>query len=506
MTTPKVSTGAAPGKRVKDEAKPLPRTTGGNSKTPPLVMSQAAKARKAEDKALCDKYCDDKGDPVPFRETIARAADLDDTDYETERRDMARGSGVRVSVLDQQRDLAMCSEPEVPAAMLEEEAAKLEAECAESAKSIIACEDVLELLMKETRKVIAGEERNVKLLYLACTSRPFPIKQTMNIVIKGPSSAGKSEIRDRLLAFLPPESVITFTSMTEHALIYDSRDYEHKILSMAEAVSIDESNRQNLFLRELISKGRIEHKTPSGTITKDGPVVFLVTTTKDKLHPENETRMLSTTVDADEAQTAAVIDKVMRIEGLNDTDAAIDVKPWQDFQRWLEIGNTEVVVPFSPRLGELMAKDTIRVRRDVSQVLAAIKAHALLHRNHRKLDERGQIIAEMRDYAAIFELLNSILGTKPSGIMQETIEAVGTSKSGVTALHVGKLLGITKSAAGHRLRDAEAEGLVINMQAKRGQPGKYRVVDSAALPTPADLQKTRATVLPKAKKHCKTRG
>jgi hypothetical protein len=80
---------------------------------------------------------------------------------------------------------------------------------------------------------------------------------------------------------------------------------------MAEAVATEEQSFQDYLLRELMSEGRINHATVlkigdqivSVTIRKEGPIAFLVTTTKAKLHPENETRMLSLEIDDTEKQT-----------------------------------------------------------------------------------------------------------------------------------------------------------------------------------------------------------
>ena len=76
-----------------------------------------------------------------------------------------------------------------PAIMTAEEDAKLNEQLAHS---IIACTDVLGLFEQEIAKRLAGEERNAKLLYLGCTSRLM--RKPMSIAIKGPSSAGKSNL------------------------------------------------------------------------------------------------------------------------------------------------------------------------------------------------------------------------------------------------------------------------------------------------------------------------
>jgi len=119
--------------------------------------------------------------------------------------------------------------------------------------------------------------------------------------------------------------------MTEKALIYFEGDLAHKIFSMGEAVATEEQSFQDYLLRELISEGRINHVTPqkigdqitSVTIRKEGPVAFLVTTTKAKLHPENETRMLSLEIDDTERQTKNVLMKVAEVRGLNHPSSSV---------------------------------------------------------------------------------------------------------------------------------------------------------------------------------------
>ena len=114
---------------------------------------------------------------------------------------------------------------------------------AASAREIIECEDVLGLFIEDFSRFIVGEERLAKLLYLASTTRLFD--KGMHVAIKGPSSAGKSEIRETVLKYMPPEDVISFTSLSEKALLYFPDDFAHKILSMAEAQRGSETDFQD---------------------------------------------------------------------------------------------------------------------------------------------------------------------------------------------------------------------------------------------------------------------
>ena len=286
---------------------------------------------------------------------------------------------------------------------------------------------------------------------------------------------------------------MAFTSLSEKSLIYYDGDFAHKIFSMGEASATDEQDFQDYLLRELMSEGRIRHSTVqkvgneliATTIEKQGPVAFLVTTTKNKLHPENETRMLSLEIDDSEKQTKSVLDKVAQVEGLNQSTAQIDYKPWHDYQRWLEQGPRRVVLPYAAILAELIPAASVRLRRDIGQVIRAIKAHALLHREQRERDNEGQIIADIEhDYEAVRPLLNSILaegsGVAVSPATIQTIDAVQTATAklleteGASAQDIANILKLDKSAAWRRLTAARQEGFIVNLEQRRGMPGKYR--------------------------------
>ena len=375
-----------------------------------------------------------------------------------------------------------------------------------SAGAIIDSDDVLGLFEKAWAKVVAGEQRNAKLLYLVATSRLFD--KCMSAAVKGPSSAGKSQIRTKVLDFMPPEDVVAFSTLSEKALLYTEDDFPHKILSMGEAAGAEEQSLQDYLLRELISEGKLHYPVVQKignelvtiTVEKNGPVCFLVTTTKAALNPENETRMLSLEIDDSGEQTTVVIDKLAETIGLNAESTVINYEPWRDFQRWLAAGNCAVVVPFARELGQLIPPRSVKLRRDFSQILLAIKAHALLHRARRQLDERGQVVADLeQDYCPVAELMGGIVaeasGTSVSKELQQTIDAVQAATAalsadeGATADKIAKLLKLDKSSAWRRLRVAMNKDYIVNLEQRRGQPGRYRLTSQeveaeAILPSP----------------------
>lgn len=446
---------------------------------------------------------------------LARLALLPELEYQLEREPAGKRLGLNLKVLDKEVKARR------PKKAAKQEPAFDPDKLAGSASHIIRHPDILSLFAKDFAKVIAGETVNGKLLYLIGTSRLFA--KPMNAAIKGTSAGGKSEIRKRILNFFPAEDVVSFTSLSEKALIYYEGDFSHKILSMGEAVAADEQSFQDYLLRELMSEGCIRHRSVQKigseivpvAVEKQGPVAFLVTTTKNKLHAENETRMLSLEIDDSENQTRKVLDKVAQA-ALHDL-ASVDYKPWQDFQRWLAAGDRVVVVPYAAEMVDLIPPVAVRLRRDVGQIIAAIQAHALLHRDQRDRDEAGRIVADIEhDYDAVRKLMNAIVaegsGVAVNPAMTETIEAVAkatlglSQDEGANSKDIAKLLKLDQSATWRRLSAACSDGYVCNLEQRRRMPGKYRTTGQkiepvAILPLTDDLAERRAPYTPQKSTH-----
>ena len=382
---------------------------------------------------------------------------------------------------------------------------------AESARDIIDSDNVLALFTEDLDRQIAGERDLAKLLYLVGTSRL--LDKTMHAAIKGTSAAGKSIIRRSVLEFFPPEHVIAFTSLSEKVLLYSADDYAHKILSMGEAISGDELKFQDYLLRELMSENKLIYKTMRKgkdgnneelTIEKNGPVSFLVTTTRGMLHPENETRMLSLEVNDRDKQTRRVINKLAVVEGFNLRPHTADFARWHAYQRWLAAGECGVYIPWALVLSKAIVNTkSVRLRRDFSQLLCAIKAHTLLHRAHRKRSRplRWIVATIEQDYAAVLALLADPLATaaevKMHRNMVETVAAVRAKQThgGARVMEIADHLRLDRSTTWRRLNAAERAGYIHNLEERKGRPGRFEVsergVDDAAselLPTVAELR------------------
>jgi hypothetical protein len=275
-------------------------------------------------------------------------------------------------------------------------------------------------------------------------------------------------------------------------------------------------------LRELMSEGRLRYPVPQKvgkeivtvTVEKNGPVAFMVTTTRASLHEENETRLLTLETDDSPEQTRAVIEKIAEVEG-EAGGSSIEYGPWHHYQRWLAAGERRVAIPWALALARHIPVRAVRARRDFGQLLRAVKAHALLHRFHRERNEKGCIVATITavddgeagaprlqgDYEAIRELFADILAEASESTLsdkqQQTVKAVDNlqpvlpakdlsgnilKSEGATTEMVAKELGVDRTTAFRRLRVVERKGLILNLEPRPNpRPSYWRTVPGSKL-------------------------
>ena len=162
-----------------------------------------------------------------------------------------------------------------------------------------------------TRLGVVGERRGAKLIYLAVTSRL--LERPVSVAVKGPSSGGKSFVTESVLKLFPASAFHALTAMSDRALAYSNEPLKHRHLVIFEAAGMS-GEFATYLIRSLLSEGRLRYETVEKTkdglaprlIEREGPTGLIVTTTALRLHPENETRMLSLTVSDTTEQTAFV--------------------------------------------------------------------------------------------------------------------------------------------------------------------------------------------------------
>jgi hypothetical protein len=356
--------------------------------------------------------------------------------------------------------------------------------------------DILARFAAEMASIgVAGEIHVAKLVYLVVTSR-F-LDRIVSLAVKGPSAGGKSFLVQTVIKYFPPSAYHALTAMSERNLAYDQEPLQHRILVIYEAEGMA-GDMQSYFIRSLLSEGMIRYafveKTKAGLnsrlIEREGPTGLIVTTTAVRLHPENETRLLSITVSDTPDQTRAVLHALA-----GGTGREGDVGPWHELQEWLAEGPTDVDVPYARALAEAIPPVAVRLRRDFSTLLSLIRAHALLHRATREI-VNGEIVATIVDYAAVRELVVDLVSdavelTVPESV-RETVEKVGylTLNGGETSIaRIAAALGLDRSSTTRRVKASIERGYVKNIEEKRGLPSRLALGD----PLPDEV-----TILPTA--------
>jgi hypothetical protein len=349
---------------------------------------------------------------------------------------------------------------------------------------------ILDEFASELSRVgVVGERRAAQLIYLAVTSRL--LDRPVSVAVKGPSSGGKSFVVESTLKFFPLEAYYSLTAMSDRALAYSSEPLKHRHLVIYEAAGMA-SDFATYLIRSLLSEGRVRYETVEKTkeglvprlIEREGPTGLIVTTTNLRLHPENETRMLSLTITDTCEQTAAVF-RALAQEAHRDE---IDLTRWQALQTWIATGPSRVSISFAHRLAELVPPVAVRLRRDFKTVLMLIRAHAMLHQASRRRDEDGRIIAQIQDYVVVRELIADLVAVgvdatvKPE--VREVVRAVSAliekGQQEVRQSELKSALQLDKSAISRRVADALDGGFLKNLEDRKGRPA--RLIIGEALP------------------------
>jgi len=360
--------------------------------------------------------------------------------------------------------------------------------------------NLLNLFADTISSGLAGEERLAKIVYLVVTSRL--LDRIVSIVVKGPSSAGKSFVVEKVLSFFPDDAYYALSAMSEHAMAYGTEPLQHRFLVLYEAAGMH-SDLATYLVRSLLSEGRVRYETVEKVkggglkprlIEREGPTGLIVTTTEVKLHPENETRLLSLTVSDTPGQTKAVL-----LAQAGESEP-IDTEPWRDLQAWLAQQPNAVNIPYASQLAELIPPVAVRLRRDFPAVLALIRSHAILHQATRARDHRQRVVATIEDYAVVRDLVADLVAEGAERTVSATVrETVGVvakllaATDTTTVTSVAEALGLDKSATLRRVRVATERGYVRNLEEKRGRPARLVLGDDlpdnfVVLPEPARLQ------------------
>jgi hypothetical protein len=344
--------------------------------------------------------------------------------------------------------------------------------------------DILNRFAREIGRRVSGEVRTAKLLYLALTSRV--LGRPVSVAVKGPSSGGKTYLVERVLDFFPDAAYHALTAMSDRALAYSEEPIKHRFLVFFEAEGMA-SDFATYLMRSLLSEGRLRYefveKTSEGLrvrlIEREGPTGLVVTTTAVRMHPENETRLLSLTVTDTREQTRDILASLAKSK-----TEVTDLTPWLASPA----AERKVAIPYAPALAELVPPVAVRLRRDFGAVLNLIQTHAILHQVSHERNEEGHIVATLDDYARVRDLVDDLISegieaTVPESV-REVVEAAvqlhEEEDEPVTSAALARELELDRTAASRRVRSAKDRGYLRDLEDNPRRPS--RIVPGDPLP------------------------
>lgn len=132
------------------------------------------------------------------------------------------------------------------------------------------------------------------------------------------------------------------------------------------------------------------------------------TTTKNHLHPENETRVFPIYLDESEIQTSRIVGSILKEasgHASGEGERERIQQRWQDAIRLLE--PADVVIPYAERIE--IPNSPLRIRRDARRLVDVVRVIAWVYQHQRERDDKGRIKATDSDFHEALRLVSDSL-------------------------------------------------------------------------------------------------
>lgn len=345
-------------------------------------------------------------------------------------------------------------------------------------KHIATAPEIMSLVDQRLREFGDLDVKERKLLWLSAHTRWW--KPCVNVGVFGPPASGKTTMIDQVIPFFPKNVFEIITSLSPKALGYDKTPYKNRYIYLKEYGGLDgpDGNDQ---LRSLIWDGHLSakrvNKSKGGAnavenFTIEGPTGFFMTTTKEAIHPENQSRMLSIHVEATEDRIGQILAAQGKAAENPGATTKVDFSDFHFFEQWLAIRNKEVAIPFWSTLTGMLFKRNPQMTRYAKITEQLVKSAALIHQLSRK-EDNGCIQATVEDYAAVYELVNEVIAIGLSAAVPDDVlaaynavvsieDARPEAKNGVRPMWVGQKLGIMGASLTRLFKVVENYGFIRN--------------------------------------------
>jgi DNA primase catalytic core len=318
-------------------------------------------------------------------------------------------------------------------------AKELTGEERELGMSFLTNPNMFDEILKDTEILgYVGEDLNKILLYLAASSRI--LDDPISVMIVSQSAAGKSMLVSTIEKLLPPEDVISVTSLSDQALNYIV-SMLHKFFNLGEAVHSEQVEHQirdmlslHVLSRLVATKDEKTGRTTTELKKTPAIVAAVMTTTRQNINPENASRFFVINTDESKEQTrrihAAQRGKYTLEQYRINNEVTPDIiRKHQAAQRLLK-----KIAIANDFMQYLDFPDTImRVRRDHARFIDLIACVCFLRQYQKELKNNGSfdyIECNIEDYRIAYNIMvNGVLASSMIELPKSAVELYESIRS-----------------------------------------------------------------------------
>ena len=332
-----------------------------------------------------------------------------------------------VEYLETERDKKLLNNDEQEIPELTEEEKRL-------GMDLLTDPDIFNRIVSDTEILgYVGEAINKQLIYLAASSRK--LTDPISVIVVSQSAAGKSYLIDTVKKLIPPEEVVSMTSLSDQALNYLDEDaLLHKFLVMGEAVHSEAVEHQ---LREMLSAHELSRlvtmKDPktgelrSRMVRKEVIVSAVMSTTNNNINPENASRSFVVNTDESEEQTRAIHASQRlkySIKGYQKKKEQIPeiIRTHHAAQRLLTMRT--IVNPFAEVID--FPSSLMRSRRDHERFIDLISSVCFLRQFQKEEKQTKESVVfiecDLTDYKTAYEIMTHILPSTLTSFPKSALE------------------------------------------------------------------------------------
>jgi len=259
-------------------------------------------------------------------------------------------------------------------------------------------------------------------------------------MILSQSASGKSMLVSTVEKLIPPEDVVSITSLSDQALNYFA-SILHKFMNMGEAVhseTIEHQIRDMLSLHELtrhvVAKDEKTGKMETETKKTKTIVALVLTTTRQNINPENASRFFVINTDESREQTRRIHEAQRGKYTLDRYLAKLDLIPaiiakHHAAQRLLR--KIAIVNDFAKLLD--FPDTVLRVRRDHERFVDLIACVCFLRQYQKVIKNNGRfdyIECDIEDYRIAYNImLNGVLASTMIELSKGAVELYDSIRS-----------------------------------------------------------------------------